>query len=99
MLAASGDMPLRYDYADAPDWAVQRVGMLRKVCGAFNVDLPAAALQFCGAHPAVASVIPGARTAEEVRQVARWSQARIDPDLWSAMRDLGLLAPETVVPS
>ncbi len=99
LLAASGNMPLRYDYADAPDWAVQRAGMLRKVCAAFEVELPAAALQFCRAHPAVVSVIPGARTPEEVRQVARWTQAKIDPELWTAMRDQGLVVPEAVVPS
>lgn len=99
LLVASGDGPAHYDYADAPDWALERARMLRKTCRAFDVDLPAAALQFCGAHPAVASVIPGARTKEQVQQVTQWIQARIDPDLWVALKDLGLISPNAVVPS
>jgi D-threo-aldose 1-dehydrogenase len=99
LLVASGGEPLRYDYADAPHWAVERAETLRKTCAAFDTDLPAVALQFCKAHPAVVSVIPGARTAEEVRQVARWAQARIAPDLWLALKDLALISPNAVVPS
>jgi D-threo-aldose 1-dehydrogenase len=99
LLVASGDEPLRYDYADAPDWAVERVRNLHKVCAAFDADVPAAALQFCRAHPAVVSVIPGARTAEQVQQVAQWTQAHIDPDLWFALKDLGLISLNAAVPS
>ena len=99
LLAAPANEPLRYDYAEAPDWAVERARKLNEVCGRFDVELPAAALQFCRAHPAVASVIPGARTAGEVAQVVRWTQARIDPDLWTAMKELGLVASDAAVPS
>jgi aryl-alcohol dehydrogenase-like predicted oxidoreductase len=47
----------------------------------------------------VVSVIPGARTAAQVQQVARWTQARIAPDLWLAMKDLGLISLNAAVPS
>ncbi|MEZ6011641.1 MAG: aldo/keto reductase [Hyphomonas sp.] len=99
LLVASGDDPAHYDYADAPDWALERARMLRTTCQAFGADLPAAALQFCSAHPAVASVIPGARTKEQVHQIAAWAKAPIDPDLWIALKDLGLISPSAVVPS
>tara|TARA_R110000796_G_scaffold118968_10_gene233041 strand:- start:2116 stop:3108 length:993 start_codon:yes stop_codon:yes gene_type:complete len=99
LLAASGDEPLRYDYAQAPLWAIERAEQLREVCAAYDTALPAAALQFCHAHPAVACVIPGARNAAQVRQVAGWTQSPIDPEFWDALRERGLISPEAVVPS
>ena len=41
---------------------------IEAVCKAHNVALPAAALQFPLAHPAVVSVIPGAAKPSEVTQ-------------------------------
>ncbi|WP_321489254.1 aldo/keto reductase [uncultured Hyphomonas sp.] len=99
LLAASGDEPLHYNYVEAPDWAVERVRKLRNVCTRYDVELPALALQFCRAHPAVASVIPGARTAAQVQQVSDWTRAKIDPDVWTALKEEGLISADAVVPS
>ena len=48
-----------YDYGNAPGDVVAKVGRIERLCADFGVPLPAAALQFPLAHPAVVSVIPG----------------------------------------
>lgn len=97
LLASAGAEPLRYDYVQAPQWAVERTGQLRVVCETFNTPLPAVALQFCGSHPAVACVIPGAKSAAQVRQIADWTQMEIDPGLWDALKDRDLISRDAPV--
>jgi D-threo-aldose 1-dehydrogenase len=55
-------------------------------------------LKFCKAHPAVVSVIPGARSAQQVRQIAEWVSGDIDPDLWTALKDRDLISADAPVP-
>jgi len=97
LLAASAGEPLRYDYDTAPGWAVDRAAQLREVCASFDVPLPAAALQFCKAHPAVASVIPGAKSAEQVRQISEWTRHHIDSGLWDALKERRLISGDAPV--
>lgn len=97
LLAASGNDPLYYDYSNAPEWAVNRAAELRRVSSAYDVPLPAAALHFCSAHPAVASVIPGARSAQQVREIKSWIDTALPAELWSALKDRGLIAPDAPV--
>jgi D-threo-aldose 1-dehydrogenase len=99
LLVASKGEPLRYNYDTAPSWAVEKTEQLRQVCARFDVPLGAAALQFCSAHPAVSTVLPGARNASEVRQIAGWISFDIDPDLWNELRDTGLVSGDAPVPS
>ena len=97
LLAASAGEPLRYDYDAAPEWAVDRAAQLREVCAAFDVPLPAAALQFCKAHPAVVSVIPGAKSAEQVRQISDWTRHPIDIGLWDTLKERQLISADAPV--
>mgnify|MGYP003655526883 CR=1 FL=1 len=97
LLAASEGEPLRYDYDTAPEWALDRAAQLREVCASFDVPLPAAAVQFCKAHPAVASVIPGAKSAEQVRQISDWTRHDIDSGLWDALKERGLISADAPV--
>ncbi|MEH6809594.1 MAG: aldo/keto reductase [Hyphomonas oceanitis] len=97
LLAASAGEPLRYDYDTAPEWAVERAAQLRKVCADFDVPLPAAALQFCKAHPTVVSVIPGAKSAEQVRQISEWTRHPIDSGLWAALKERQLISADAPV--
>ncbi len=98
LLAASAGETLRYDYDTAPQWAVDRAARLREVCASFDVPLPAAALQFCKAHPAVTSVIPGAKSAEQVRQISAWTRHDIDSGLWDALKERQLISADAPVP-
>ena len=56
-----------WNYAAAPPEIVARVNAIRAVCDAHKVPLPAAALQFPLAHPAVAAIIPGSARGGGVR--------------------------------
>lgn len=98
LLAAAPGDTLHYNYAAAPGWAVERANALRDVCGSFGASLPAAALHFCKAHPAVISVVPGAQSAAQVNQIAGWIGETIDPALWAALKDKGLISTEAPVP-
>ena len=67
---------------------------MRDVCARHGVPLPAAALQFCLAHPVVETVIPGARTSEELRQALEWIETPIPDGLWEDLKQEGLLEPQ-----
>jgi D-threo-aldose 1-dehydrogenase len=88
-----------FDYAAAPPAMVARARRIGAVCAAHDVDIRAAALQFCAAHPAVAAVIPGARTAAEVRQNIALMHAPIPTALWAALRSEGLVPAAAPVPA
>nr|BFE46787.1 hypothetical protein GCM10017745_02140 [Saccharothrix mutabilis subsp. capreolus] len=59
------------------------------MCARHGVTLPRAALAFPFRHPAVVSVLVGARSAEEVR--ANAAHAPVPDDLWDDLRSEGLL--------
>jgi D-threo-aldose 1-dehydrogenase len=87
-----------YRYEDASPDVVARVSRMRAVCGHHGVSLAAAAMQFPLGHPAVAAVIPGAISGEQVRQnVARFS-TEIPPGLWEELRSERLLRADAPVP-
>ena len=50
----------KFNYEDAPAEIVERVRVLKAACDEFGVPLPAAALQFPMAHPAVVCCVTGA---------------------------------------
>jgi D-threo-aldose 1-dehydrogenase len=68
------------------------------VCARHGVPAGAAALQFPLAHPAVASVIPGARSAAEQAENAAWARRPIPADLWAELKAEGLLGAEAPCP-
>ena len=75
-----------FDYTAAPAALVERVHRLSAVCARHGVDLRAAALQFCAAHPVVTVVIPGARDPAEVASNAQLMTAPIPEALWQDLR-------------
>ncbi|WP_428312922.1 aldo/keto reductase [Hydrocarboniphaga sp.] len=90
--------PPPYNYAPAPPAMIERVRRIETLCDEYGVSLPAAALQFPLAHPQVATVIPGAADAAQVRQAAAWLQMPIPFAFWQALREHGLLHPEAPLP-
>lgn len=88
-----------YGYEPAPPEIVDRVGRMRAVCERNGASLAAAALQFRLAHPAVAAVIPGAISAEQVRQNVSRLAAHIPDAVWEELKAEGLLRPDSPVPS
>lgn len=88
----------KYDYADAPPELLERARALARVCERYGTTLPAAALAFPLAHPAVVSVCVGARSAEQIRRNAALYREAIVPDLWSELKAEGLLRDDAPVP-
>ncbi len=88
----------RYDYAPASGSVLAKARALRDVCQAHGVPLAAAAIQFPFGHPAVASVLVGARTAAQVREDASLFSWPIPPALWRDLAHAGLLDQDVPVP-
>ncbi|MGI3902671.1 MAG: aldo/keto reductase [Janthinobacterium lividum] len=88
-----------FDYATAPPAVVGRVAALKAVCAEFDVPLPAAALQFPLAHPAVVSVVSGAQTADQLRANVADFERPIPAPFWAALAQRGLVAPGTPLPA
>ena len=95
---ADGSVPF-FDYAAAAPERVERVAAIETVCAEFDVPLRAAALQFPRGHPAVVSVIPGARTVTELEQNLALAAHGIPPAFWQALSARGLIAPEAPLPA
>ena len=87
-----------YDYAPAPQPVLDQALRLLEVTERNGVPLRAAALRFPFGHPAVASVLTGARSPEELRDTVEQLRRPIPDALWDELRAEGLLTPGTPVP-
>lgn len=74
------------------DEVVEKVRRLTDLCERFDVPLPAAALQFPFAHPAVVSCLVGARSVAQLEQNIAWLERPIPAQYWRALSDEGLVA-------
>ena len=88
----------KYNYADATPEVMERVRRIEATCKAHHTPLAAAALQFPLAHPIVASVIPGAVSADQVRQNVENFRCAIPAALWSDLKRDGLLSERAPTP-
>ncbi len=88
-----------YNYATASPELLHRALRLKSVADRHGTTLRAAALAFCAAHPAVASVLVGARSAHEVLDCAHQFAAPVPAAFWQELRDTGVLPPEAPVPT
>ena len=87
-----------WNYRAAPPEVVERVNAIRAVCDRHGVPLPAAALQFPLAHPAVAAIIPGPRDPDEFRANLELLRHPIPPALWEELKHAKLLHPDAPTP-
>ncbi|MEU9174549.1 aldo/keto reductase [Streptomyces sp. NPDC048420] len=83
-----------YNYAQAPGDLLDRALRMKEIAERHGISLRAAALAFCAAHPAVASVLVGARSADEVRDAAHQFTTPVPAAFWQELRDKGLLTTE-----
>ncbi|MFJ2591264.1 aldo/keto reductase [Streptomyces sp. NPDC087538] len=81
-----------FDYTTASDALLSRALELQVVCERHGVPLRAAALRFPFGHPAVASVLVGARNHAEIEDAAAMLQSPAPAALWEELKALGLLA-------
>ena len=87
-----------YDYRPAPAEVMARVRRIEAICRSYGVALASAALQFPLHHPAVSSVIPGARSAAEIAANVATFDAPIPPALWAELKQAGLLRSDAPTP-
>jgi len=84
ILASAGeDGARKFDYADAPAGIVAKTEDLARICARHGVPLGAAAIQFPLRHPAVCSVLVGARSARQVATNVEWFERDIPAELWN----------------
>jgi D-threo-aldose 1-dehydrogenase len=88
-----------FEYQEAPPEMVAKRDQIAAVCARHGVDLRAAALQFCAAHPVVAAIIPGAKHAAKVRENAQLMNQPIPAALWQELRQQGLLPEAAPTPA
>ncbi|WP_433165163.1 aldo/keto reductase [Kribbella sp. CA-247076] len=74
-----------HGYERLPVELVRRIDRLRELSRRYDVPLLAAAVQFPLAHPAVPAVVVGARTPQEITEVAQWMDHEIPPAFWDAL--------------
>ena len=74
-----------YDYEPAPGSLISRALRLQEICAESEVPLRAAAARFPLAHPAVASVLIGARSAAEVTDAITLRGLDIPARLWESL--------------
>lgn len=87
-----------FNYAPAAREWLERTAKIEAVCEVHGVPLRAAALQFPLAHPAVHSVMLGARKVSEWTDAVAMMSHHIPPEFWNALRSQGLLPPEVLTP-
>jgi aryl-alcohol dehydrogenase-like predicted oxidoreductase len=87
-----------YGYDSVPAVVLDRVHAVRAACARFHVPPLAAAIQFPFGHPAVSSVVVGARTPHEVAHNAAMLANPIPAALWTHLKDTGLLPADVPTP-
>jgi len=102
-ILASGSRPKDgsrpyFNYAPAPEHVVARVAAIENVCTEFAVPLKAAALQFPLGHPAIACVLPGARSRREFDDNVALAKLPIPREFWQALHDRSLVDPSSPLP-
>jgi aryl-alcohol dehydrogenase-like predicted oxidoreductase len=88
----------RFDYLPADADLLARALALREACDRHGVPLAAAALQFPLGHPAVATVVAGARSPEEIAADVELFDLEIPGALWADLKRRGLLAEDMPTP-
>ncbi|MEM8729142.1 MAG: aldo/keto reductase [Pseudomonadota bacterium] len=99
ILATGAVEGAKYNYAPAPADIMEKVAKIEQVCADHKVPLPAAALQFVIAHPAVPSFIAGTRTVAQLQQNLEWFALEIPSDFWADLKSQGLLREDAPVPA
>jgi len=84
-----------YEYQPAPAELVARARELAEICRRHGVTLPQAAVRFALRHPAVVSVVVGARDAAQAAGNLDRYDVEIPDALWEELADAGYVRPVT----
>lgn len=98
LMGHAGAPGATYNYGEVDAATLQRAQRIYAACATHQVDVGALALQFPLAHPAVATVVAGMRSAEEATAAARRLRTQVPDAAWRDLHAAGLLAPWTPTP-
>jgi D-threo-aldose 1-dehydrogenase len=99
-ILATGAVPgAKWNYAPAPASIMEKVKKIEAVCARHDVPLPAAALQFLLAHPAVASHVPGTRNLAQMNQNLELMAHPIPNAFWQELKAGGLVRQDAPTPA
>lgn len=87
-----------FNYEPAAQSLIDKANRLADICESHGTTLPAAALAFPLAHPAVAGIAVGCRNAEEVHTNAALARTEVPTALWSDLKSAGLLREDAPTP-
>jgi len=96
---ASPEVGARFDYRPVDEERLGRARRMGELCAEHDTVLPAAALQLVAAHPAVTTVLIGARDPEELALDLDLLSRPVPTELWAALRADGLLSPDLPTPT
>ena len=99
ILATGAISGAKYNYHDAPPDILAKVADIARVCAAHGVALPTAALHFALGHPAVASVVLGAQSPQEVERNVAALASSVPSALWADLKAERVLDADAPVPS
>jgi aryl-alcohol dehydrogenase-like predicted oxidoreductase len=88
-----------YDYAAPPEPLLEKALAIEAVCERHGVPLRAAAVQFPLGHPAVTTVVVGARSPAELDDNIEMFEYPIPDVLWAHLRSEGLLPAHVPTPA
>ncbi|WP_176053188.1 aldo/keto reductase [Paraburkholderia caribensis] len=88
-----------YDYQAAPADVIAKVKAIEDVCEKYHVALPQAAVRFVHAHPAVSSLVLGAKDTNEVSQNVAAITASIPNEFWDELKERRIIPAEVPTPS
>ncbi|MCY4460619.1 MAG: aldo/keto reductase [Albidovulum sp.] len=98
ILATGAIEGAKYNYSPAPAHVLDKVAKIERVCDIHGVPLPAAAMQFVVAHPAIPSFVAGTRTVEQLEKNLKWFSHPIPGDFWAELKAEGLLREDAPTP-
>jgi D-threo-aldose 1-dehydrogenase len=92
ILAAGTTGNRKFNYKDVPEGVARKVDLLASACSEFDVPLAAASIQFPFRHPAVTSVLIGAKHPDRVRQNVGWFEMDLPDELWHVLESRELVS-------
>ena len=87
-----------YQYRQAPADMLDKTRRIEAICERHDVPLRAAAVQFVKAHPAVAALVIGAESAQQLAGSIEALQTPIPAAFWSDLRETGIIAADAPTP-
>jgi len=91
ILAGGSASGATHNYTTPPPEVLAKVARIEDVCQRHGVALPAAALQFARANPAITTLLFGARSPQEVTTNLQLLEAIIPAAFWEELQAEGLL--------